>query len=85
MDGSRMKELRLLAGLTQAELALDLGVRKTTVYRWEKGRSRIKRGIEGVLTTLVNDKERLSCIKNNRVRGRRSFSKKLVDKFPFEA
>ena len=33
----RMKELREKAGLTQSELANEIGVSLFTIFRWEKG------------------------------------------------
>jgi len=78
MDGFRMRELRRYAGLTQAEVAKELDVTKQTVHRWEKGETRIRRVVEGMFTTLVNDLERISWIKSSRperVRGR-PFQKK---------
>ncbi len=31
-----LRELRIAAGLTQADVAADVGVTRTTVLRWEK-------------------------------------------------
>ena len=39
--GKRIKAQRRQAGLTQAELALELGVAQETVSRWEAGRVEI--------------------------------------------
>lgn len=39
----RLKELRLKAGLTQAEVAKELNVNQSAVHLWETGRTRIAR------------------------------------------
>ena len=81
MDGFRMRELRKFAGLTQKEVAMELGVNKQTVNRWEVGVSRIKRVVEGAFTILVNDVERVSWIRSSRPKRiiGRPFQKKYVD------
>jgi len=66
MQGSQMKEIRRIIGLTQAEVAQELGVNKQTVHRWEKGKCRIKRSVEGSFAMLANSPERISWIKSNR-------------------
>ena len=38
--GTRLKELREEARLTQEQLAEEIGVKKNTVYRWETGEYR---------------------------------------------
>lgn len=73
MDACRMRELRSCAGLTQVEVALELGVDKMSVSRWERGRHPIRNKTEGKFVTLVNDPERIAAIKSIRpsyVRGR---------------
>lgn len=73
MDACRMKELRSCAGLTQAEVALELDVDKMSVSRWERGKHPIRSKIEGRIVTLMNDTERIAAIKSIRpsyVRGR---------------
>jgi transcriptional regulator with XRE-family HTH domain len=79
MDGWRMRELRLAIGLTQAEVAGQLDVDKQTVSRWERGKNRIKRLVEGRFVTLIN--EDLFCgwigdHRPKRTRGR-PFQKKI--------
>lgn len=38
--GQIIHDLRLLAGLTQEQLAISLGVTYSTINRWENGRSK---------------------------------------------
>jgi len=38
--GQIIRDLRLLAGLTQEQFAATLGVTYTTINRWENGRSK---------------------------------------------
>ena len=38
-----LRELRLKAGLTQAEVAKELNVNQSAVHLWETGRTRIAR------------------------------------------
>ena len=38
MKGEEIKALRLRLGLTQTELAAEIGVHRVTVARWETGR-----------------------------------------------
>lgn len=46
MQPDTLRALRVLAGLTQSGLAASLGVHRTTVARWETGRSPIPRWVE---------------------------------------
>lgn len=46
MSPETLLALRTLAGLTQSGLAASLGVHRTTVARWETGRSPIPRWVE---------------------------------------
>ncbi len=49
----RLREYRLVRGWTRADLAAKLGVRTVTVSRWERGRTRLRRGyLERVLDLL---------------------------------
>lgn len=41
MDGAAVREWRIAHGLSQQALATYLGVDKTTLYLWEKGRRRV--------------------------------------------
>ena len=49
MTGDELREMREAAGLTQAALADMLGVKQSTVYRWEHG----QRGISGQVARHV--------------------------------
>lgn len=40
-NGNRIRDLREATGLKRHELAVELGVDPTTVYRWEKGTTAI--------------------------------------------
>lgn len=73
MDGYRMRELRRIVGLTQIEVAAEIGVTNQTVHRWESRRSAIKRIKEYEFLELIKDPEKVSWIKKSRpfrVRGR---------------
>lgn len=51
--GERLHRLRKLRGLTQGELALQLGVSKPTVWAWEQGRARpIEERLEAIAMAL---------------------------------
>jgi transcriptional regulator with XRE-family HTH domain len=49
-ESVQIREKREIAGLTQARLSLELGVRQNTISQWENG----KRGVPtGMLPTLA--------------------------------
>ena len=78
MDGLEIRQLRKDSGLTQAEVARELGVDKQTVCRWERGCHRIREKEARAFITLVVDKPWVDAIKSvrpHRVRGR-PFQKK---------
>lgn len=52
MSPETLLALRTLAGLTQSGLATSLGVHRTTVARWETGRSPIPRWVELAMRAL---------------------------------
>jgi len=73
MNGERMKELRISAGLRMGEVARELGVHRNTVQRWEDGA-----GIRGVPATaakafesLLFDVDRIHYLRAGRRRVRR--------------
>lgn len=66
MDGFRMRELRRIAGLSQREVAAELGVTGQTVYRWENWKSAISSWNSRLFLDLVHDIERVSWIKKSR-------------------
>jgi transcriptional regulator with XRE-family HTH domain len=57
----RLKEVRELAGHSQADLAFNLGCARKSVTRWERGRHRIsdiyKRQLVAIYPDLINSKE----------------------------
>src|SRR5262249_21731315 len=53
MSGAEVRKLRKAAGLTQGALARRLGVQKSTVYRWETGRTRITRPMARLIRLLL--------------------------------
>lgn len=55
MTGNELKQLRVQAGLTQAELAERLGVSGSTVSRWEQNKIPIPSGIEAKLREILQD------------------------------
>jgi DNA-binding transcriptional regulator YiaG len=53
VTGQQVRTLRKAAGLTQGGLARRLGVRRTTVYRWESGRSRVTTPMARLIRMLL--------------------------------
>jgi len=53
MSGAEVRRLRKAAGLTQGGLARRLGVQKSTVYRWETGRTRITRPMARLIRLVL--------------------------------
>jgi DNA-binding transcriptional regulator YiaG len=53
MSGAEVRRLRKAAGLTQGALARRLGVQKSTVYRWETGRTRITRPMARLIRLVL--------------------------------
>ncbi len=54
-DAQRVRALRRHLGLSQAQMAQDLGVRQQTVSEWETGRHR-PRGAAARLLSLVAER-----------------------------
>ncbi len=54
-DAGKVRRLRLFLGLSQAELARELGVRQQTVSDWETARYR-PRGASARLLTMVAER-----------------------------
>ena len=46
MSGEELRECREQLGLTQAELAHEVGVRSDTLSRWERGERKIPKTVE---------------------------------------
>jgi len=61
--GHLIRDLRLLAGLTQEQFAATLGVTFTTINRWENGRSRpsplAMEKIEGMMRDMSSQEQDL--------------------------
>jgi transcriptional regulator with XRE-family HTH domain len=63
--GSRMRKRRQIIGLTQQELARQLGVSKSTVANWESGKHfplRYMGKVEEVLGISLDDEEQMPVI-----------------------
>ncbi len=56
MIGSEVRRLREALGLTQAELAEELGVHPITISRWERDKARVPSAAARLLTILVKAK-----------------------------
>ena len=56
-DGSNIRALRNYLGLTQQELADQLGTRQQTISEWEKGLYR-PRGTSSTLLSIVAERAR---------------------------
>ena len=52
--GQKIKILREKAGLTQEELANEVGVQRNTVWRWENGRANLTTGTLQRLSSVLN-------------------------------
>jgi transcriptional regulator with XRE-family HTH domain len=46
MTGEELRECRERLGMTQAELAREVGVRSDTLSRWERGERKIPKTVE---------------------------------------
>jgi DNA-binding transcriptional regulator YiaG len=53
MTAQEIRAARLLLGLTQAELAHELGVIVGTVYSWESGRTRVSGPVEKLIQIML--------------------------------
>ena len=54
-DGKRVRALRRHMGLTQAEMAVELGTRQQTISEWEIGMYK-PRGTSATLLTIVAER-----------------------------
>jgi transcriptional regulator with XRE-family HTH domain len=52
MEGEKLKEKRIVLGLTQAQLAEILDVKPNTVARWERGLLAVPRTVELAMETV---------------------------------
>lgn len=57
MTGAEVKTLRVNLGMTQEDLAHELGVTVSTVNRWENGHTRPSRLATAGLDRLATDRE----------------------------
>jgi len=57
MDATEFKLLRKKAKLTQAELAVLMGVHRETILNMEKGETPIKKAVATMLLAIVNKEE----------------------------
>jgi transcriptional regulator with XRE-family HTH domain len=55
MTSKELKEIRTSLGFTQEELGKRLGVRKNTVWRWEKEERRIPETVARLMQYLAKD------------------------------
>ncbi|WP_447979039.1 helix-turn-helix domain-containing protein [Candidatus Nitrospira bockiana] len=67
VTGEELRRRRKELGLTQAQLAADLGVTVTTVARWERGERGISEPIGRLVDMLV--KERIGKVRLKKGRG----------------
>ena len=58
LDGSELRFARKALGLTQAEIARQLGVAMETVCRWETGKEEFKRQTQLAVLRLLEQVER---------------------------
>ena len=49
MTGAEFKAIRLSVHVTQADLGLFLGVRETTIHRWETDKTEIPKAVTMVM------------------------------------
>jgi len=56
MTGSEVRQLRETLGLTQPELAEELGVHPITISRWEREKARVPTAAARLLTILAKAK-----------------------------
>lgn len=66
---SRIRALRLRAGLRQWEVANELGVGVNTVWKWEHNAVKIRRMHSEAMENLVSDPDRIAAIKSRRPQG----------------
>ncbi len=58
MEGNELKAKRENLGLTQTELANNLGVKMNTVYRWESGILSVPKSIELAMDTVERNSKK---------------------------
>lgn len=77
MNGSLVRELRLFLTLTQVELAIQMGVDRRTIQRWERGECDITGPATVLLNQLKSEAFRASDVPENRLlkEGRRKRKK----------
>ena len=56
MKATTCKYYRLYLGFTQEELAIEVGLKQTTISRWEKGKQKMGIKSEEIIRSLVREK-----------------------------
>jgi DNA-binding XRE family transcriptional regulator len=66
MTPLELKEARISLGFTQEKLAIELGVHRFTVHRWESGEHKIPRMLDLALKQLEREHRRLGAAQRRR-------------------
>ena len=72
MTPLELKDARISLGFTQEKLAIELGVRRFTVFRWESGVHKVPRMLDLALKQLKREQRQL------KVRLRRANRRRLI-------
>jgi len=63
MNGKEMRELRISAGLKQIEVSPILGIKNTTLCRWENSGREIPKAYADVFCMLISNNQKIEEIK----------------------
>ena len=68
MNGVLIKEIRLVLGITQLELGIQMGVDRRTIQRWERGETEINGPAEVLMNQLKTEAFRASGVPEIRLK-----------------